>query len=83
MNVCVKLFVGLVVCLVMTSCTQWEFKKIPAETYLSEEWKAIDLSEVQTYPSFDFCDELASKEALRECFEVEVTSTFYNQRLMH
>lgn len=83
MNPCMKLFVGTLLCLFLASCTQWELKKIPSETYLAQKWKAISLDEVDTYPSFDFCDELGSKAALRACFENEVTSTFYNSLSAH
>lgn len=78
-----KLFYCVVLSVLCASCTQWEFKKVPTEIYLVEKWKAIDLNDVETYPSFDFCNELDSKETLRACFEDEVTSTFYKSLSAH
>lgn len=83
MNASAKAFLLITLCLSVASCTDWEFKKIPVETYLAQKWKAIDLNKVETYPTFDFCDELSSREVLKACFENEVTSTFYNALSQH
>lgn len=83
MNSSVHLFLALILAVLVASCTQWEYKKIPVETFLSQKWKAIDLHKVETYPTFDFCDELAPKEVLKSCFENEVSSTLYNVLSMH
>lgn len=83
MNARINPFFILIVGLSLASCTDLQLKKIPAETYFAQKWKAIDLNDVEIYPTFDFCDELASKEVLKACFENEVTKTFYEALSAH
>ena len=60
------------------SCSQWKTKKIESNTYLAQEWKAIDINEVDTYPTFPNCDGLEVPLTLKACFENEITSAFYS-----
>lgn len=70
-------FILLISMLLLWSCNQWETKKIPSETFLAESWKAIDINEVDSYPTFPNCDSIETKAALKACFENEITTAFY------
>lgn len=70
-------FILLILMFLLWSCSQWETKKIPSETYLAQEWKAIDINEVDTYPTFPNCDNMEAGNALKSCFENEITTAFY------
>ena len=66
-----------VICgLCMISCSSWETKKIPTEEYFSQKWEAIDLHQVDVYPSFDACEDLIGQEAIKKCFEREMANVF-------
>jgi hypothetical protein len=60
----------------MVSCNSWETKKIPSEIYLAKDWEAIDLNQVDTYPSFEACSDLVGQLAIKKCFEREMTSAY-------
>ncbi len=60
------------------SCDHYETKKISSTQYFEERWKAIDLNNVDGYPTFDTCSDVPEGEALKECFEETVTQTFYD-----
>lgn len=64
-------------CLLLTACSSWETKKIPVETYFSKEWEALNLHEVDTYPSFKACEDLMGQAAMKTCFEREMSTAFY------
>ncbi|WP_299213573.1 hypothetical protein [uncultured Dokdonia sp.] len=70
---------SLACCMLLASCSGWETKKITTEEILHQEWNTIDIKEVDTYPSFDHCDSLSEKIALKRCFEDFVTSTLYTE----
>lgn len=80
------LHLGLIVIttlLVVVSCDQFQTKKIPSSQYLAEQWKAIDFSELEVYPTFDNCNTVAEGAALKACFEETVTRTFYESFGQH
>lgn len=52
-----------------TSCESFFEKKLHADDILLEEEKAIRWNEVDTFPMFENCDELTSKDEQRACFE--------------
>lgn len=70
-------FLLVICCLCVVSCSSWETKKIPTETYLAKEWEALDLNQVDTYPTFKACGDLIGQEAIKKCFEREMTNVFY------
>ena len=57
-----------------TSCQYFDTEKISAETFYKEEIKAIDLSQIDTYPIFQECANTMEKEETRLCFENELTA---------
>ncbi len=61
----------------LQSCTYFETKKIPSETFLEEELKTINWNEVDTYPVFKMCENLSEKEKLKSCFVQTLTTTIY------
>ena len=62
--VLVIVFMGLLV-----SCELFESKEDKTQKLVNEELMAIDWNDVDQYPLFDSCDETATKEAQRECFQ--------------
>ena len=68
---------SLTCCVLLASCTSWETKKITTEDFLNQERYIIDITDVDTYPIFDVCDELSEKMVLKQCFEDYVTNTLY------
>jgi hypothetical protein len=70
---------SLACCVLLASCTSWETKKITTEDFLNQERYIIDITEVDTYPIFDSCDELSEKMVLKQCFEDYVTNTLYRE----
>lgn len=69
-------------CLVL-SCDHIQTKRIPASQYLHEEWNALDLSEVEVYPTLDSCKALLENSQIKTCFEETVTSTFFQELEKH
>ncbi|WP_455168733.1 hypothetical protein [Aegicerativicinus sediminis] len=51
------------------SCNYFENKKVDPQDIVNEEMKSINWSEVDEYPSFEFCDSLEGKIAKRDCFQ--------------
>ena len=66
-------------CMLLASCSRWETKKITTEDILNREWNTIDITEVDTYPSFEDCKTLSEKMALKKCFEDRVINTLYSE----
>lgn len=54
-----------------------ETKKVSSETFLKEELKTINMSELDEYPTFESCDYLEDKEEKWLCFEQKLASNFY------
>lgn len=73
----IQRFILLFMMLLLWSCSQWETKKIQSETYFAQEWKAIDINEVDSYPTFPNCESVEASTALKACFENEITTAFY------
>ncbi|SNR88061.1 hypothetical protein [Dokdonia pacifica] len=74
---------SLALCMLIASCSRWETKKITTEDFLSQEQYIIDITNVDTYPIFNTCDELSESAALKKCFEDQVTSTLYQELSNH
>ena len=72
-------FLSLTCCVLLASCSGWETKKITTEDFLNQERYIIDITDVDTYPAFDSCDELSEQMALKQCFEEHVTHTLYEE----
>ncbi|TVZ52879.1 energy transducer TonB [Dokdonia sp. Hel_I_53] len=69
--------------LFLLSCDQLQTKKIESSQYLAEDWKAINLNEVDVYPTFEICNNTPENEEMRLCFEKTVTSIFYEALNKH
>lgn len=70
-------------CVLLASCSGWETKKITTEDFFNQEWTTIDITEVDVYPSFQQCDSLSEKVALKRCFEEYITNTLYTELSHH
>ncbi len=55
--------------MLLSSCESFFQKKIHSEDILREQEQTIRWNEVDTFPIFEGCDELASKDVQRACFE--------------
>ncbi len=67
----------------LLSCDKLQTKKIKSSQYLEEDWKAINLNEVDVYPTFESCNHTPENEEMRLCFEEIVTTTFYKALNTH
>lgn len=59
----------LLLFVVMTSCQKLKVEKIAPETILQSELQSFNWNDVDTYPTFNTCDSLTAKMALKQCFE--------------
>lgn len=67
-----KYFLYFFIVVSCTSCQFFETEKISSETFYEQEWKTIDLKNVDRYPAFALCDTLSEKPKQKECFESEL-----------
>ncbi|MEH6406925.1 MAG: hypothetical protein V7767_06580 [Leeuwenhoekiella sp.] len=67
----------LMVLLALSGCKDIETKKVSSDTFLKEELKTINMSELDEYPTFESCDYLQNKEEKWVCFEQKLASNFY------
>lgn len=56
----------------MTSCDFFVSKEKKTQEIVAEKLKGIDWNDIDSYPLFENCDELVSKNVQRECFESEL-----------
>lgn len=56
-------------CILLASCTWFESRETKARKMAEAELQGIDWNDVDQYPLFSDCDETASKQAQKECFE--------------
>lgn len=56
-----------------------ETKKVSSKTFLEEELKSIDMTEVDEYPTFEACDWSQEKNERYQCFQEKLASNFYEQ----
>lgn len=67
----------------LSSCDNLETRKISSKQYLDQEWEALDINEVDGYPTFDTCNNVVEGPALQSCFENTITETFYENLGLH
>lgn len=72
-----RIFVFLVIILV-TSCEYFNVKKTTPEAILNEELQTFNWNDVDAYPTFSFCDSLATKQDKRLCFENGLSNQIFN-----
>jgi len=65
--------------LCLTGCKDLETKKVSSEALAEEELKAINMNEVDEYPSFATCDSIETQEARYQCFKTELALNFQRQ----
>lgn len=66
----------LLVCFVLASCNFFESKEKRTQEFINAELRQIDWNSIDSYPLFLDCDETASKESQRQCFEQKLTTHF-------
>jgi hypothetical protein len=69
-----RLFLMVVVFCGFMSCDFFESKDIKTQKLVEKELREIDFNDVDDYPLFDDCDETATKEQQKSCFEDRLTS---------
>ncbi len=67
------IFLGLLV-----SCELFESKEDKTQKLVNAELLAIDWNDVDQYPLFDDCDETATKQVQRQCFQNVMLDSFSN-----
>ncbi len=66
----------LSILLILTSCAYFSTKEEQTKRAVNEELMAIDWNDVDQFPLFGECDEMAQKAAQRDCFEREMLKRF-------
>ncbi|MGD1945577.1 MAG: hypothetical protein ACFB0A_04815 [Croceivirga sp.] len=66
----------LAILLFFTSCQYFLSKEEQTQKRVNDELMAIDWNDVDKYPLFEACDEMASKPVQRNCFEQEMLKRF-------
>ena len=70
-------FFFLSIIVLYTSCGYFETEKISSETFYEEELKTIAWNEIDRYPTFASCKDLAEKIEQRDCFVNTLSDSFY------
>ncbi len=63
-------------CFSLSSCNFFESKEKRTQELIDSELREIDWNSIDTYPLFLDCDETATKEVQRNCFEEKLTAHF-------
>ncbi|WP_047246451.1 hypothetical protein [Maribacter thermophilus] len=66
----------VLVCLILSSCNLFESREQRTQELVNEELRQMDWNSVDSYPLFLDCDETASKENQKKCFEQKLTGHF-------
>ncbi|MGB3151488.1 MAG: hypothetical protein WBB27_12580 [Maribacter sp.] len=69
-------FLILLVFFTMASCNFFDSKEKRTQGFINAELQEIDWNSIDSYPLFLDCDETASKENQRQCFEQKLTTHF-------
>lgn len=64
-----KFLVYIFMLVTFLSCKQDNFKKVDANDIAEKELKTINFKDVDRFPLFKTCDEMASREVHQSCFE--------------
>lgn len=60
---------------VFTGCNNFETKKISSEEVLDQEKLSLNWKEVDEYPAFENCKNIAELQKARDCFEATVAGS--------
>ncbi|WP_396635803.1 hypothetical protein [Maribacter sp. R77961] len=71
-----KRFLIVLICCNLVSCNFFESKEKRTQELINAELGAIDWNAIDSYPLFLSCDETASKENQRLCFEQKLLTHF-------
>ncbi len=63
----------ILLCLLVTSCNYFDAKKTSSDVILENELLTFNWNEVDEYPMFASCDENASQEDKKQCFQNTLT----------
>lgn len=66
----------LIFLIFLSSCNYFMSKEEQTQRMVNEELMAIDWNDVDQYPLFEACDEMAQKSEQRNCFEREMLKRF-------
>lgn len=67
----------IAIVLATTSCQFFETEKISSEAFYQEELKTIDWNDVDQYPVFSVCEDISEKEAQKNCFIANLSTSLY------
>jgi hypothetical protein len=71
-----KRFLVVLISFGLFSCNFFESKEKRTQELIDSQLREIDWNSIDTYPLFLDCDETASKELQRQCFEDKLTNHF-------
>ncbi|SFN41261.1 hypothetical protein SAMN04487989_101274 [Bizionia echini] len=63
----------ILMCLAVTSCNYFDAKKTSSDVILENELLTFNWNEVDEYPTFDSCDENATQDDKKRCFQNTLT----------
>lgn len=69
-------FFFLLILASFTSCNYFQSQGAQTEELINQELLAIDWNDVDQYPLFENCDETATKQVQKECFQVNMLNYF-------
>lgn len=65
------------------SCDYFNSKKVSPDEIVRKEIKSINWNDVDRYPLFETCDETATRDEQKDCFQQEFVSHFYKTLKNH
>ncbi len=78
-----RIAVYLTLVFIFESCTFFETKKVDENLLFEEELKALNLEEVDVYPSFETCSTNETTYENKECLQKVLTTYLVNQLQGH
>lgn len=68
---------------VFTGCKNFETKKVSSDEILRQQLEHFNWDKVDTYPSFDACQEFIKPNELKKCFENLLVQHIYSEFAKH
>lgn len=75
----VKYFVLFTISVLLFSCDNLVKKKVSSETILEEQLQTFNWNDVDVFPAFSNCDETASKEKRKQCFQETLSEFIFKE----
>jgi len=63
----------------VSSCQFFDTERISSQEVLEDELRAMDWSDIDSYPAFPVCDGIMEKQQQRTCFETTILSAISTQ----